>query len=381
MASQAQFRERINKAKSGADIKAVIESTGAQPVHSNAAKGEYMYHAPYREDTDPSLKINVHLQKFIDYGMNGAEGDVIELTRRIFGKGDINAMPFMEAIQWLERFSGASLAPTAVKPRQRPEKPVQRPLVEGERFTFVKATPVTAKTHPSNLGYITQNRGISLPIASRHLQVITYKDHQAAFDDPLRGNRYGIGGQNDAGGFEVRAPSPNSDFKTSLGPKDITTYRGQPTATTGDVFEGRFDALTYWEMTGQTEPANPTIILNTGRLAARAADAILTRPEWQAVTHWRIWQQNDDEGQRVTGVICDAVSGQRHIGTMETHYEGFNDLNQFWTSAPDQQRNAFRAQLAGCMQPGQKAYDTSAGTEARRTNDAQRGPSNNPSFT
>jgi hypothetical protein len=380
MASQAQFRERIATAKRNADIKAVIESTGAQPASSNPAKGEYMYNAPYREDTSPSLKINVHQQKFIDFGMNGAEGDVIELTRRIFGKGDINAMPFMEAIQWLERFSGTSVSPEAIKARQRPEKPAAKAVPEAERFKFVKSTPVTSRTHPSNLGYITENRRIPLAIASRHLSVITYKDTAAAFDDPLRGQRYGIGGPNDAGGYEVRAPSPNSTFKTSLGPKDISSYAGHPKARTGDIFEGRFDALSYWAMTGQTEPTNPTIILNTGRLATRAAEEILTRPEWQQVATWRIWQQNDDEGERVTKVICDAIGEQRKIGTMELYYEGYNDLNDFLTKAPDQQRNAIQAQFSGA-QPAQKSFDTSASTEARRTQEARRGPTNNPSFT
>ena len=381
MALSAKFRERIEKAKQNADIKAVIESTGAQPASANATKGEFMYHAPYREDDSPSLKINVHLQKFIDFGQTGAQGDVIALTRLIFGQGDINAMPFLEAVQWLERFSGTSTAPEAIKPRQRSEKPAAKTHPEGDRFSFVKTDPVTAKTHPSNLGYITETRKIPLQIASRYLHVITYKDHAAAFDDPLRGNRYGIGGQNDAGGFEVRAPSPNSDFKTSLGPKDITSYAGRPQAQIGDIFEGRFDMLTYLAMTGQTEPSNPTIILNTGRLAARAAQAILSRPDWQAVELWRIWQQNDDEGHRVTAVICDGLEGQRRVGTMEIHYEGYNDLNKFWTDAPDQQKAAVTAQFRGGVQPTLKAYDTSSSAEARRTLNARRGPSNSPSFT
>ena len=380
MALSAKFKERIEKAKRNADIKAVIESTGAQPASSNAAKGEYMYNAPYREDADPSLKINVHLQKFIDFGQTGAQGDVIALTRLIFGQGDINAMPFMEAVQWLERFSGTSTAPEAIKPRQRSEKPAAKTYSGDERFTFVKATPITGRTNAGNLAYITETRQIPLEIAKRHLEVIAYKDREAAFDDPLRGQRYGIGRQNDAGGFEVRAPNPNSTFKTSLGPKEITSYASRPDARTGDVFEGQFDMLTYLAMTGQVEPSNPTIILNSGRLAARAAQAILTRPEWQGVELWRIWQHNDDEGHRVTGVICDGLSGLRNAGTMEFYYEGYNDLNEFWTKAPEQNKAAIRAQFRG-VQPAHKAYDTSSSAEARRSLDARRGPSNKPSFT
>lgn len=380
MASQEQFKKRIQDAKQNADIKAVIESTGAQPASSNTAKGEFMYHAPYREDSSASLKINVHEQLFIDFGQTGAQGDVLDLTRLIFGRGDKNAFPFVEAVKWLERFSGGSVAPEAVKPRQRSEKPAPRPHPEGDRFTFVKSTPITARTHAGNIAYITETRQIPLEIAKRHLEVITYKDHQAAFDDPLRGQRYGIGRQNDAGGFEVRAPSLNSDFKTSLGQKDVTSYAGRPAARTGDVFEGIFDALSYWAMTGQLEPTNPTIILNTGRFAARAAEMMLTRPEWQGVEQWRIWQHQDPEGERVTEIICDEVSGQRAAGTMEAYYAGYNDLNEFWTQAPHQQRSQVVGQFRGAL-PSHKAYDTSSSAEARRTLEQRRGPSNNPSFS
>ena len=69
---------------------------------------------------------------------------------------------------------------------------------------------------------------------------------------------------------------------------------GLQSPTTGDIFEGRFDFLTRLEIAGATgpEPENPTIILNTGRFAARAAALIKSRPEWQNVKNWRIWQQN-----------------------------------------------------------------------------------------
>jgi hypothetical protein len=342
-----KFKERIERIKRNTDIKAVIESTGAQPATSNASNGQHTYHAPYRDDSTPSLTIYTQKQTFVDFGMTGAKGDVIELTRLIHGHGDKNAMTFFEAVKWLEGFSGTTVAPQAVKPAQRPRKQAATPLPEGDRFTFVKATPVTAKTHPNQLDYITKNRRIGLGVAGRHLWVITYKDNAAPFDDPMRGNRYGIGGPNDLGGYEVRAAQVNSNFKTALGPKDISSYVGEKGAKTGDIFEGRFDFLTHLELTNQTQPHNPTIILNSGRMAQRAAELIATRPEWQGVETWRIWQHHDNEGDTVTQTICESVNAGKIVGTMHHLYEGFNDLNECWTDGTDMQRRALQTLARG----------------------------------
>ena len=377
-----KYRARIDKAKQNASIKDVIESTGAQPVRGNAEKGEYSYHAPYRDDSTPSLTINVHDQTFCDFGMTGARGDVIELARLILGKGDKASIPFFEAVKWVERQAGGmTVTPQAIKPVQREKKPSRDPSEVG-RFLFSSAKPITAKTHPNNLDYIRETRKIGLPLASRHLSMIAYKDTEAAFDDPWRGMRYGIGWVNDAGAYEVRAASQNSKFKMVLGPKDITTMQGRPDATTGDVFESQFDFLTMLEMTGRTQPDNPTIILNSGAMASRAAAAVKTRPELSQVTNWRIWQQNDDEGDRSTQAFIMALDSDHHtIGTLNHLWEGFKDLNEFWTTASDQQRAALKTQIIGNVPTMQKSYDTSASAEARRTLDARRGPTNNPSFS
>lgn len=379
--SNAQFRERIAKAKQGADIRDVIESTGAQPARSNPAKGEYQYHAPYREDSTPSLTINIYDQSFCDYGMTGANGDVIQLVRLIFGKGDPNAFPFFEAVKWLERYAGGgAVAPKAFVQSQRQKKP-SRGLSETGRFAFVKATPISTKTHPTKKDYITEIRKIGIPVANRHLWEITYQDNEPSIDDQWNGRRFGIGWPNDSGGYEVRPADPNSKFKIVLGRKDVSTILGRPDAVTGDIFEGRFDFLTSLEMTGLTQPQNPAIILNSGAMAARAAEVIRSRPELQQVRHWRIWQQNDDEGHRSTQAFIEALGDDYEVGTLESYWDGYKDLNEFWTKAPAQNRAALTAQFSSGIQPVHKSFDTSASAEARRTLDARRGSTNNPSFT
>lgn len=368
----------IKQAIETVSLKDLIESTGRQAASANISKGEYTYSAPYRDDHDPSLKINVHTRKFIDYGQDDAKGDVIQLARLIMGNGNASAVTVSEALQWLKRFSGREVAPAPAKAIQRQLRQATEVSFEGDRYSFVKAVPITAKTHPNNLNYITDTRKISLRVAALYLEAITYRDNAAPQGDQWKGLRYGIGGRNDSGGYEVRAASTASNFKTSVGPKDVSSFDGHRTATTGHIFEGRFDFLTYLEITGQTRPHYPTIVLNSGRLAAKAAQLIKGRADWQHVTNWHVFQHNDDEGHRSTLAFIEELGDGYTVGTMEYSYAGFSDLNQCWTDAEPAQRVALTAGIKGA-QPAQKAYDTSASSEARRTLDARRGPTNNPS--
>lgn len=323
----------IKQAIETISLKDLVESTGIQPASANPAKGEYTYCAPWREDIDPSLKINILQRKFIDYGQSDAKGDVVQMARLIIGRGNASSVTVSEALQWLKQFSAGAVATIPAQFAQRLEKPAVMASYEGDRYQFVKAVPISPKSHSKNLDYITQVRKIDLDIAADFLEAITYKDKAAPKSDLLKGYRYGIGCRNDSGGYEVRAASASSNFKTSLGPKDITTFIGVKDAVSGDIFEGQFDFMTFLQMKKTTQLPNPIVILNTGRFAARAAEEIKTRSEWQNVKHWRIWQHNDDEGERTTQTICTVLGGDYSIGTLNHYYEGYNDLNQWWTEA------------------------------------------------
>lgn len=366
--SASKFKEKIDRVKRSVDIKLVIESTGSQPAFSNPAKGEYTYHAPYRQDDKPSLKISVPLQSFVDYGCKEEwRGDVIELTRLIHGQGDKNAMPFFEAVKWLENFSGSSVAPKAISPVHGQIRPSREASYLGDRFTFVKATPVTRKSHPNTLDYITKNRQISLKVASRHLQVVTYRDNAAPADDPLGRQRYAIGSRNDAGGWDIRTPS-NGNFKISLGAKGVTTYLGHPKADTGHLFNGQFDFLTRLEMTGEETPHNPTIVSNSDSMMAEAARTIKEHPHLQHVKRWYVWQDNDDSGEKATQAFIAELNGGTadfEVYTVNHWYEPYKDLNKFWTDADPHEKTALTRNFKG-IAAGPKFYDSSATAEARR---------------
>jgi hypothetical protein len=341
----------IKQAIETVSLKDLIESTGRQAASGNAAKGEYLYSAPYREDNDPSLKINVFTKKFIDYGQDDAKGDVIQLARLIMGNGNAHTVSVSEALQWLRNFSGRVVAATPAKPIQHREKPASVVSFEGDRYKLLKAEPITAKSHPNNVAYVTDVRKVSLAVATRYIQIISYKDTAAPEGDVLKGVRYGIGTKNDAGGYEVRAASIHSNFKTSIGQKDITSFNGHPNATVGDIFEGQFDFLTYLEIAGETVNYNPSIILNTGRFAARAAQIIKQRDDFRYIQRWRFWHHNDDEGHRSTQVLIEQLGDDYRVETQNHLHDGFNDLNECWTKAEPQRRMVLNNQI---KQLGQK---------------------------
>jgi len=370
--SRENFRQKVDKVKQSVDIKDVIESTGARAVSGNASKGEYLYHAPYRRDDKASLKINTLEQVFVDYSnKDELSGDVLELTRLIFGKGDKNAMPFFKAVEWLERFSGTSVAPRAIQPAQRRAAGRVR-TSNGERFVFVKATPVSSKTHPANLDYISGTRKISLRVASRYLHVVTYRDTDAEFEDKMNGFRYGIGSKNDNGGWEIRAASQNSDFKMSLLAKGITTYPGHPMATIGHLFNGQFDYLTRLEIVGENQPFHPSIVTNSDSLVVEAAKAIKRNPDLKEIKVWHVHQDNDDSGMRSTQAFCDELGEGYEVYTLNPLWDGFKDLNKCWTDAPADRISKLKSELTGIVQARPKFYDTSATAEHRRFQDKQR---------
>ena len=155
--------------------------------------------------------------------------------------------------------------------------------------------------------------------------------------------------------------------------KDVSSFDGHPRAIYGDIFEGRFDFLTHIVIAGEVHNFNPTVVLNSGRLAARAAQTIRNREDWQHIKHWRIWQHNDDEGHRTTQVLIDGLGEDYTVNLVNHLYDDYNDLNQYWTDAPDTNRAALMAKIKS-MQSAQNSYDTSVGTKT--WHDLK----NNPSF-
>lgn len=93
--------------------------------------------------------------------------------------------------------------------------------------------------------------------------------------------------------------------------------------------------------------------------SAATAQTIKSRADWQHITNCHIWQHDDDESDHSTQAIIQELGEGCIVRTINHHYEGYNNLNEFSTDAPDTSRAALSAKIKG-VQSAQKSYDTSA---------------------
>lgn len=223
-------------------LEEILEKYGCKKVKSYAA-GYDMYHSPFREEKDPSFKVNLTTNRWQDFG-EGTFGSAVDLVMRI------EKCSFVEAMQVFEqnRFAGIRM-PDEVPRGQQPEYAQQANL------HILKVSPLKNKIL---LNYI-KSRGIDSEIAQKHCEEIYYKIGE-------RGkNCFAVGFKNDSGGFEIRNPM----FK-GCNSKDITCISNGSNRCA--VFEGFFDMLSYLQLM-KYKPVLQQInlvVLNTTALLPKA---------------------------------------------------------------------------------------------------------------
>lgn len=150
-------------------------------------------------------------------------------------------------------------------------------------------------------------RSIPVSVADSFCKEISY--------DINSRNYYGIGFQNDAGGWEIR----NKNFKMSSAPKDITRLgSGAPTA---HVFEGFMDFLSYRALHPYEHPrAVDYVVLNGAGLFDRAL------PFLEEHNQVHLWLDRDVTGLAYTKY---ALSLGSRFKDESGFYEKFKDLNDW----------------------------------------------------
>jgi len=214
-----------------------LDKIGINPVRKYG--DFYYYRAPYRKDTDPSLKVNTDKNIWYDLG-TGAGGNIIDLVMAI------NSCGFSEALNIL---SNNLPVFCSFQPSNNP--PTQSVI------TIKHVQPLQNKA----LIQYCQRRKIPSAIAEKYLleaDYTTYPEQIKTF--------FAIAFKNNSGGYELR-----NDFKTvkqpdgtkiAASPKDITTIESS-LSNSVNIFEGFFDflsALTYYKT---IKPTHTTIILNS----------------------------------------------------------------------------------------------------------------------
>ena len=192
-----------------------------QPVKKT--RNGYLYHAPWREDTHPSLSVTDNGRGWHDLA-TGEHGSVIDLVMRCLNTNDVRL-----ACEEIERQDPASFSFSQSVFEESEEKKKESGFTKFE----------VEKLQSKGLFAYLYHRKVNIEIAKQFLQEAHYSFKDG--DSYL----YALAYANDKGGYELRS----SFYKGSTSPKGITTHwliDGAPVV----VFEGFIDMLSFATMCG-----------------------------------------------------------------------------------------------------------------------------------
>lgn len=202
-----------------------------QPVKKT--RNGYLYRAPWREDTHPSLSVTDNGRGWHDLA-TGEHGSVIDLVMRCLNTNDV----------WLACDEIERQAPSSFSFSQSVKSDGEKKKESG--FTKFEVEKLQSK----GLFAYLYHRKVNINIAKQFLQEAHYSFKDG--DSYL----YALAYANDKGGYELRS----NFYKGSTSPKGITTHwliDGAPVV----VFEGFFDMLSFATLCGGVK--HNYIVLNS----------------------------------------------------------------------------------------------------------------------
>ena len=241
-----------------------------QPVKKT--RNGYLYRAPWREDTHPSLSVTDNGRGWHDLA-TGEHGSVIDLVMRCLNTNDVRL-----ACQEIERQDPASFSFF---------QPVKSDGEKEKDTSFTKFEVM--KLQSKGLFAYLHSRKVNINIAKQFLQEAHY-----SFKD---GDSYlsALAYANDKGGYELRS----SFYKGSTSPKGITTHwliDGAPVV----VFEGFFDMLSFATLCGGVK--HNYVVLNS--IVNKEAAMEVLKPFQNQVY---LCLDNDKGGDIASAFLLDAL--------------------------------------------------------------------------
>lgn len=286
-------------------IKAYLARKSIYPVKDHGYYG--MYHSPFRDDINASLKVDYNKNLWIDFGSNDG-GTMIDLVMRI------NNCSLNEALQELNRYNSTSVNlynnTTAQQQSQSFSFHGNNSNKNTPAITIQKVLPIT---HQALIDYLSE-RKIGLDIAKQYCSEIHYSVNGKPF--------FAIGFQNDNKDWILRS----EPFKSCTS-MDVTTYNGASNTNSlkGSclVFEGFTDFLSYLKLKNTHAPQVDVIVLNSLSNLPKAIDKLKGYKEIHT------YLDNDDPGKRATLSIK-----QSYPNTVDqsVKYTGYKDLNEYLVS-------------------------------------------------
>ena len=287
-----------------------LHACGIEPA--KRYNGYALYHAPYREDPNASLKVDFRQNLWHDYGTSQG-GSIIDLVMRIRRCSVYEAMAHLA-----EDSNYFSFHREAHTERKRNER----------RQNDARCILSISKELPLHLqSYLRDVRKIDLAVASPYLRHIRYE---------VGGRDYSaIGFANRAGGYELR---DDKTFKGTIAPKDISVIAGQTNNAPLCIFEGFIDFLSYLTMKG--EEVAPCLVLNSVSNIHRAV-AYLSENGIDSV---RAFLDNDQAGRQA---LKSLQSAGIKVEDMSRHYSQYKDLNEYHVARRTEQKQVIPPRKRG----------------------------------
>ena len=277
-----------------------LHSLGYNPVKQQG--GNLWYKSPFRQESEPSFKVNTDLNLWYDFGA-GKGGNIIALAQELYASDDLRYL--------LEKIAE------------------QAPHVRPVSFSFGQQSfsqpsfqqlEVRELAHPALLRYL-QGRGINIELAKRECKELHFTHNGKPY--------FAIGFPNVAGGYEVR----NSFFKGCIAPKDITHIRqqGEPREKCL-VFEGMTDYLSFLTLRMKNCPTMPDldrqdyVVLNSVSNVSKAIDTL------HGYERIHCLLDNDEAGIRAYQELRKEFSGR--LRDFSDNYRGYKDLNDYLCGKP-----------------------------------------------
>lgn len=274
-----------------------LHACGIEPA--KRYNGYALYHAPYREDPNASLKVDFRQNLWHDYGTSQG-GSIIDLVMQMQG------CSAYEAMAHLAKGKAITLAFSSF------HRETHTGQIRGEqRPSNVRHILFISEELPQYLqNYLREVRRIDLAVASPYLRHIRYE---------VGGREYSaIGFANRAGGYELR---DDKTFKGTIAPKDISVVAGKANNAPLCIFEGFIDFLSYLTMKGK-ESISPSIVLNSVSNLPRAIAYLCEN----GILSVRAFFDNDEAGRQALQSI---QSSGIKVEDMSRHYARYKDLNEY----------------------------------------------------
>ncbi|MFD0796234.1 toprim domain-containing protein [Maribacter chungangensis] len=245
-------------------------------------KKEAWFLSPFRLENHASFKVS-KIKNLWFYHGSGFGGNTLDLVVRLYDCRLLDALDFLSDIPPSFSFHPQPFVPPS-----------------NDKLIIKSANPIW---HYGLKVYL-KKRNITLKTANKYCKEVHYS---------RKGNHYfGIGLQNDSGGWELR----NMYYKSSSSPKDITYISNGCMQLV--VTEGMFDFLT---VTNFCHDNMTFLILNSLSFLKKAMKYI------ELFKDVKLYLDNDKAGKEATEWL---MKNDKRCIDKSYLYEGYKDLNEMW---------------------------------------------------